>query len=164
MAAFRHALLLDPNYAPAVNGEGWAKFRRGVNGYEPVGPAVKEAEDSAVRAIGLDVNLADAYALLGAVRVLRFDWNGANEAGEKALKLDPTNASASLDRALIFQATRGSADAIVAIQQTLDRDPRNLLARRYAARIFYYAGRLTEGRTVAAADSSLQPQFLGDPL
>jgi TolB-like protein len=159
LAAFQRALVLDPNYAPAWSGTGWAKFRRGVNGYEPVGPAINVAEDAARRALTLDANLADAYALLGAVRLLHFDWEAAVEATDKALKLDPANSSASLDRALILQATNGSADAIIAIQQTLDRDPRNLLMRRYAARILFFAGRLTEAEQLLRQILAVSPNF-----
>jgi tetratricopeptide (TPR) repeat protein len=60
---------------------------------------------------------------------------------------------------LIFQATRGSADAIAAIQQTLDRDPRNLLARRYAARILFYAGRLTDAEQLLRQILAISPNF-----
>jgi len=159
LAAFQRALALDPGYAPAWNGIAWATFRRGVNGYEPVVDAVKSAEESSKRAIELDPGLADAYAMLGTVRMLRFDWEASAAMVDKALQLDPANSNALLSRAVRTEATGSSLEAIEAIQQALDRDPRNLLARRYAARILYYAGRLDEAENLLREILAVSPSF-----
>jgi TolB-like protein/thioredoxin-like negative regulator of GroEL len=159
LTAFQHARALDPGYAPAWNGVGWAKFRRGVNGYEPVVDALKVSEESSKRAIELDPGLADAYALLGTIRMLRFNWDGSGTVNDKALQLDPANSNALISRAIRIQATGSSVDAIVAIQQALDRDPRNLLARRYAARILFYAGRLDEAEQLLRQILAVSPSF-----
>jgi TolB-like protein len=159
LVAFQRALALDPGYAAAWNGVGWAKFRRGVNGYEPVSAALQVASDSSNRAIELDASLADAYALRGSVEMLRFDWKGAAEANDRALQLDPANSNASISRALLLQAIQGSAVAIPAIQQTLDHDPRNLLARRYAARFLFFAGRLDDAEQLLRQILVISPSF-----
>ena len=133
LKAFQRALAIDPNYAPAWNGIGWVKFRRGVNGYEPVLEAIKTAETSVKRAIELDPALADAYARLGSIRMVRYDWRGSAEATDKALQLDPGNSEALFIRAILTQVTGTSADAMAAMQKARDRDPLNQLTRRYAA-------------------------------
>ena len=159
LTAFQHARALDPGYAPAWNGVGWAKFRRGVNGYEPVVDALKVSEESSKRAIELDPGLADAYALLGTIRMLRFNWDASGTVNDKALQLDPANSNALISRAIRTQATGSSVDAIAAIQQALDRDPRNLLARRYAARILFFAGRLDEAEQLLRQILAVSPSF-----
>jgi TolB-like protein len=159
LRAFEGALAIDPGYAPAWNGVAWARFRRAVNGYEPIESAFKVAEESSRRAIVLDPGLADAYALLASMRTLRFDWQGGTAMVDKALLLDPANSNALVTRAAITQATQSPLAAIAAIQPALDRDPRNLLARRYAARIMLYAGRLDEAEGVLRQILAVSPTF-----
>jgi adenylate cyclase len=161
LKAFQRALTIDPNYAPAWSGIGWVKFRRGVNGYEPVLEALKTAETSLKRAIELDPTLADAYARLGEIRMVRFDWNASTEAIDKALQLDPGNSEALFIRAIRSQATGTSADAMAAMQTARDRDPLNQLTRRYAARMLYYAGRLAEAEVLLRQILAASPNFSG---
>jgi tetratricopeptide (TPR) repeat protein len=161
LKAFQRALTLDPNYAPAWNGIGWVKFRRGVNGYEPVLDALKTAETAVKRAIELDPTLADAQARLGSIRLVQFDWAASAAATDKALQLDPGNSEALFIRAIRTQATGTSADATAAMQMARDRDPLNQLTRRYAARILYYAGRLAEAEALLRQILAASPTFSG---
>jgi tetratricopeptide (TPR) repeat protein len=161
LKAFQRALSIDPNYAPAWNGIGWVKFRRGVNGYEPVLDALKMAETSVNRAIELDPTLADAYARLGSIRLVRFDWDASARATEKALQLDPGDSEALFIRAIRTQAAGTSADAMAAMQKARDRDPLNQLTRRYAARILYYAGKLNEAEALLRQILAASPTFSG---
>ena len=158
---FQHALALDPGYAPAWSGVAFARFRRGVNGYEPVREAIKSADTAAQRAIELDPTLADAYAMLGELRLVQFDWNGAAQATDKALQLDHGNALALLTRAILVQVTGSSAEAMTAMQPALERDPLNLLTRRYAARTLYHAGKLVEAETLLRQILAANPSFSG---
>jgi tetratricopeptide (TPR) repeat protein len=159
LKAFQRALTIDPNYAPAWSGIGWVKFRRGVNGYEPVLEALKTAETSVNRAIELDPALADAHARLGSIRMVRYDWRGSAEATDKALQLDPGNSEALFIRAILTQVTGTSADAMAAMQKARDRDPLNQLTRRYAARILYYAGKLAEAEVLLRQILAASPTF-----
>jgi TolB-like protein/Flp pilus assembly protein TadD len=161
LKAFQRALAIDPNYAPAWNGIGWVKFRRGVNGYEPVLDALKVAETSLKRAIELDPTLADAHARLGSIRLVRFDWDGSAQATDRALQLDPGNSEALFIQAIRTQMTGTSADAVKAMQKARDRDPLNQLTRRYSARILYYAGRLTEAEALLRQILAASPTFSG---
>ncbi len=122
-------------------------------------PALRVAESSAQRAIELDPGLADADALLGAIRMLSFNWQEAAALTDKALQLDPVNSNALIARAVGIQASGSSSEAIAAIQQGLERDPRNLLARRYAARMMYFAGRLLEAEELLRQILAVSPKF-----
>src|SRR6202011_815093 len=96
---------------------------------------------------------------LGAIRLLQLDWGAATQATDKALQLDRGNAQALFIRAILIQITGSSADAMTAMQQALDRDPLNLLTRRYAARILYYLGRLAEAETMLRLILAANPSF-----
>jgi TolB-like protein/Tfp pilus assembly protein PilF len=159
LVSFRRALAIDPGYAPAWSAVGWTTFRRGVNGYEPALHAMKVAEDSIKRAIELDPSLAEAYARLGSIRLVKFDWDASAAMTDKALQLDPGNSEALFTRAIRIQVTGNPADAIAAMQKARDRDPLNMLNRRYAARILYYAGRLDEAETLLRQIIAVSPTF-----
>jgi TolB-like protein len=156
---FRRAIAIDPGYAPAWNGVGFAEFRRGSNVYEPPGDAYRVAEQSVRRAIELDPGLADAYAILGTLQMLKFEWKNSAETRARALKLDPGNSNALLNRAVHTLVTGSHADAIAQMQEVLQRDPLNLLSRRYAARLFFYVGRLDEAERLLRQVLAVNPNF-----
>ena len=156
---FRRAIAIDPGYAPAWNGIGFAEFRRGSNVYEPTGDAYRVAEQSVRRAIELDTGLADAYGILGTLQMLRFDWKDSAETRAKALKLDPGNSNALLNRAVLTLITGSHADAIAQMQEVLQRDPLNLLSRRYAGRLFFYVGRLDEAERLLRQVLAVNPNY-----
>ena len=156
---FRQAIDIDPEYAPAWNGAGYAEFRRGSNGYERSIGAFQNAEHSARRAIELDPALADAYALLASIQTLRFDWQGADESRAKALHLNPGNGNALLNQAVQTLITGNQSEAIAQMQVALDRDPLNMLNRRYAGRLFFYAGRLDESERLLRQILAVNPNY-----
>jgi serine/threonine-protein kinase len=62
----------------------------------------------------------------------------------RARALDPGNPLLLLTAAVLGRALGDAEDAVTLLRQALDRDPLNLLVRRYFARTLYYADRLTE--------------------
>ena len=156
---FRQAIAIDADYAPAWNATAYTEFRRGSNGYERSTDAFRSAEQSARRAIELDPNLADAYATLATMQMLRFDWKGATEARARALQLDPGNSNALQNRAVQTLITGSHEDAIAQIEVALNRDPLNVLNRRYAARLFLYTGRLDEAERLLRSILAVNPNY-----
>jgi TolB-like protein/Flp pilus assembly protein TadD len=156
---YRRAIAVDAAYAPAWNGVGYAEFRRGSNGYEPIGDAYRIAEQSVRRAIELDPGLAGAYANLSTLQMTKFEWKTSAETRARALQLDPGNWGALLDRAIQTLNTGSHVDAIAQMQEVLDRDPLNLLSRRYAARLFFYVGRLDEAERLLRQILAVNPNF-----
>jgi len=64
------------------------------------------------------------------------------------LLLEPSNSGAQFALAHIIMAVGNADDSLRRYQQGLERDPLNLLQRRYMARVLYYAGRLDEAEEV----------------
>jgi TolB-like protein len=159
LAALRRAVALDPGYAPAWNRIAAVTFRRGVNGYQPVLPALDAATEAVERALALDPDLAEGYVTLAGIRTTRLDWPGTAAAIDKALALDPTSAAAQFQRAILIQVTGAAADAVTAARSALERDPLNLLHRRYLARILYHAGKLDEAETTLRQIDVASPAF-----
>lgn len=159
LTLYKRAIAIDPGYAPAWDGVAYAHFRRGSNGYEPNGDAYRISEQAARRAIELDPTLADPYALLSTIQMLRFDWKNAAETRAKALQGDSGNWNALLMRAVETLVTGNPARAVVQMEEALDRDPLNLLMRRYGARLFFYAGRLDEAEQLLRQILAASPNF-----
>ena len=142
---YQRAIALDPSYAQAWSALSFAYFRQMANGYVPTEQGLDESLAAARKAIAIDPSLSDGYAMLGALLMTReHDWAGARAQLEQALRLDPASTSAMFSMAHLTRVTGSMADALPQFQRLLDRDPLNLLQRRYYARVLYYAGHLDE--------------------
>ena len=89
---FNQAVDIDPNFAL-----GWASLAGtqlliAYFGDMPPHEAIFQARVAALRALELDNQLSGAYAALGWVRLYTWDWPGAGEAFERALRLNPNDA------------------------------------------------------------------------
>ena len=90
---FTKSLSIDSTYAPAWVGLAGVHNAQADIGYLPADVGYNEARKEAENAIKFNPKFADAYATLAWIRTFYdWDWNGADEAIKKALKLDPENA------------------------------------------------------------------------
>jgi TolB-like protein/Tfp pilus assembly protein PilF len=148
-AYFQRALDLEPGYAPAWAGLALVAARQVANGYVPVPDGIAQAATAAQKSVELDPSYAEGYVELGRSRMLSsFDWTGARKAFDHALVLEPSNSGAQFALAHVIMTVGSADDSLRRYEQGLQRDPLNLLQRRYAARVLYYAGRLDEAEEV----------------
>ena len=103
LASYRAAVDIDPEMSEAWHGIAAAEFRK--NGGTPC----EAMYEPVMRCIALDPDNADAHQLLGAVRVLRGDLEGAEESYLDAKRLDPHCAVIRMDFA-VFLHMRGRLD------------------------------------------------------
>ena len=142
---FQRALALDPVYARAWAGLSAVYLRQVANSYIALDQGYALVRAAAEQAIALDPTLGDAYSSLVVVLVsVDHDWRGSAERLVRARALDPGNPLLLLTTAVVARALGNTDEAVALLRQALDRDPLNLLVRRYFARALYYAGRLTE--------------------
>ena len=73
-AAFRQAIEIDPDYAPAWAGLARIQRARANWGYDDLQTGTENARQSAHRALELDETLAEAWAILAHIQWV-FDWN-----------------------------------------------------------------------------------------
>src|SRR5882762_2497938 len=159
-AYFQRALDLEPGYAPAWAGLALVAARQIANGYIPVADGIARAATAAQKSVELDPSYAEGYVELGRSHMLSsFDWTGARKAFDHALLLEPSNSGAQFALAHIIMAVGNADDSLRRYQQGLERDPLNLLQRRYMARVLYYAGRLDEAEEVIRQVLEVNPSF-----
>jgi len=157
---YRRAIALDAGYAPAWAGLSYAIFRQAANGFVPVEAAFKEAMAAARKAAELDPTLADAYNMIGTIKMaLDYDWSGAREAYDHALRLDPTNADVLFSAAHLTMSTGSTEETLIQSREALARDPLNLLYRRYMGRVLLFAGRYDEAEAMIRQVLDMNPSF-----
>jgi TolB-like protein/cytochrome c-type biogenesis protein CcmH/NrfG len=142
---YQRALALDANYARAWAGLSAVYTRQVANSYVALDHGFTLIRAAAEKAIALDPTLGDAYSSLVVVLVnIDHDWPGSVAHLARARALDPTNPLVLLSTAIIGRNLGNAEEAVTLLRQALDRDPLNLLVRRYFARTLYYANRLAE--------------------
>jgi TolB-like protein len=157
---YRRAIALDPGYAPAWAGLSYAIFRQAANSYVPVEAAFKDAMVAARKAAELDPTLADAYNMIGTIKMaLDYDWSGAREAYDHALRLDPTNADVLFSAAHLTMSIGSTEETLAQSREALARDPLNLLYRRYMGRVLLFAGRYDEAEAMIRQVLDMNPSF-----
>ncbi len=157
---FQRAIAIDPSYAPAWGLLGFAYFRQVANGYVPVSQGDQRVKVAAQKAIELDPMLSEPYQLLSLVKMTdSHDWAAARAELNKALQVDPTNIGALINDAHLTRTIGNIDDALAKFRHSLDRDPLDLLNRRYFGRVLYFAGQLNEAEATIRQVLEMSPSF-----
>jgi tetratricopeptide (TPR) repeat protein len=85
---FQQAIALEPNFAPAYIGLADAHSALLLGSSEDISIRRKAAE----KALALDANSSDALVILADIRLMNFDWPGAEQEYRQAVALNPNSA------------------------------------------------------------------------
>jgi tetratricopeptide (TPR) repeat protein len=158
---FDQALNLDPNYAAAWAGKGHAHCAYSHMGDNPPTVEYEIARPALERALELDGNLSEAYAVLGIFNT-DFRWNFAE--GEKhflrAIELNPSS-----DYAYRWYGNRlansGRFDeAVAAMKTAIDNNPTNIFHHRIYGWVLYLARRYDESIEELKRVVEMDPGFI----
>jgi len=137
---FREAIENDPSFAGAYAGLADCFVTMTTNIPLPPQEAMPKAKAAAMKAIELDDGLAEAWASLGAVRWwFDWDWNGAEEAYQRAIALNPNYANAHDGYAMMLSARGRFDEATEQLRKAADLDPLSLIIAVHAGWPFYFA-------------------------
>lgn len=160
IVAFKEAVAIDPNYAPA-----WVGLQLSYS-LSQTGGARTRAESRALamaaveKALAIDVNLASAWAGLAYMRrSYERDWHGARAAISRALELEPNNAEV-LPAAASIAGTFGNLDESIALfERNVELDPLRQGSLRALARRYVNAGRFEDAMRTFRKVQTLNPGF-----
>jgi len=135
--SFEAALAADSQYAPAY--VGLARVYLQQRRTDRAG--LRLANEAIARALQLDDTLAEAYHLLGNLRLSFYhDFRGADLAYQRALSLSPEDAPTLRSYAMLLSYMGRHAEALERIRDAALSDPISAEIRGDAGMIHYYAG------------------------
>ncbi len=147
--AYRKAIALYPNYAPAY--AGLALSEEYLADWMGDAAGLKRAEAAAEKAIALAPDEAAGYAARADLRAsFAWDWAGARADLEKALALDPSDSEVQRLYGFLLAGLGRLPEAIAAQRKAAELDALSNLAWRSLGRY------LIEGRDYAAAHEALR--------
>jgi DNA-binding winged helix-turn-helix (wHTH) protein/tetratricopeptide (TPR) repeat protein len=141
---FEQAIKLDPNYALAYAGLAYAHVTIYIGGGDPREeyPLAKRAVE---RALQLDGNLAEAYAVLGDIQTA-YDWDfpAAEQSFRRAIELNPNSAFAHRQYAFHLKTQNRFDEAIAESKRAIDIDPNSAFTQRSLGMVLFFARRYDE--------------------
>jgi TolB-like protein len=135
---FEKAIEEDPGYGLALAGLADAYQVMAAHGWMDRQKGFDKGEELALKALELDGNLADAFAVLGIVYEHKWNWEKAEKAYKRALELNPNYSFGHEYYAHLLMTTRRSEEARKHINKALELDPLSFIMRIVSARFYYH--------------------------
>jgi len=158
IALCEQALAIEPEYTAAWVGLGNSYSAQASGGFRPVDEGNRLAREAANRALSIDPEYAEAYALLGWIAdVYENDLAAAARHLERALELDPTNTAILGDAGFLASSLGRLDEAIALLEYVVARDPVNPGGHANLGVFYLIAGRLDESIASSRTALSLSP-------
>ena len=160
--AYRKAVELDPDYAPA-----WAGLANATYWLADIGESAaataegfERARAAAEKAVALRPDLADGYLARGFIRAaLQWDWAGANDDLQRALALGPGNADALFTYAnVVLRPTGRLEEAAATLRRAIEIDPLNARFWNLLGSVLVSLGKLGPAREALNRSLEISPQ------
>ncbi|MFQ5777047.1 MAG: protein kinase [Terriglobia bacterium] len=137
---FERAIEKDSNYAAAYAGLADSYLHLAHFSGFPPQEAMAKAEAATLKALEIDLKLAEAHASLGHLRMHKWDWSGSEKEFKRAVELNPNYATVHYWYAALLSQIGRHPEAVAEINRALELDPLSLMINttagvgRYRAR------------------------------
>jgi serine/threonine-protein kinase len=158
---FEHALIEDPNHAPAHLGLAEFYWQNALYGFQYPKDALAKAKEATIHALKIDGTLAEGHAILGALLGMAdFDWRGADREFQRALELEP-NSPFVLFRYANFYLwpLERVSEANAVMERTLAFDPLSVAAQWVFGYYLYAEGQHDRALKHLMTVIELEPEF-----
>lgn len=153
--AFLAVVEIDPTYAAAHAGLALARCAQAALRATPHHQAYAEAKASALRALAMDGECADAQVALGQVLFLsEWDWTGAERGFKRAIEINPNHTEAYLHYGGLMEALGRLDLGLQLKKQALERDPSSAMVAALIAVSFWNQRRYNE--TISWVNKALE--------
>ena len=158
---FEKAISIDSNYAAGYAGladcYSWLAFLTSSTAPKEVYPKAKEA---ALRAVDLDPKLPEAYASLAQIKFyFDWDWQGAEEAFQRAIELSPNTATSHGGHGTYLGNLGRVAEAIEELSRALELDPLSIRETQALGYWYHVNGQHDLAREQLAKTIELEPNY-----
>jgi len=137
---FEAALLMNPGYVPALIGLARAHSLLGEYWHAPSNLSFPAAKRAISRALEIDPGSASAHAVVsGLLSFADWDWKGAKDAIDLALRLNPGSTFVRNNAAWLYVCTGDYAEALAQAQFALTMDPSSLPLQLLVARVLVHS-------------------------
>jgi adenylate cyclase len=110
---FHRATIVDPNYAAAWAWLGYAYWHEArFHWSDRPEDALNRAAECGEKALALDPQLSEAHAVMGVIRVLRHDFDGAVAAARRAVEISPNGAEVIALLSFVLNWAGGPGEAL----------------------------------------------------
>ena len=158
--AFQQAIAIDSNYALAHCGMADAYFRLS-NVHFPPREVLPKAKESALRAVEIDDDLAEAHSSLGLVKVYYdHDWEGAESEFRKAIRLNPDLVSAHQRYGSLLTFMGRFEESLRHYEMALELDPFSLQVNMNLATTYFLRGDYDRAIDFLTKTSELEPNYM----
>jgi lipopolysaccharide biosynthesis regulator YciM len=141
---YKQAIGKDPNYALAYAGLAASYSLMPYLYNYSSGEYLPKGKETALKALELDPDMAEAHAALGNILLYSYDWEGAERSFQKAIEVDPKYAKAYQWYA-DYLASRGMFDeALKNFDKAIELDPFDLVSNNSKIRILLAAEKYDE--------------------
>lgn len=158
-AFFRRAIAMDAGFADAWAGLAYALDLQHTYASVPADATLREAMPAVQQALALDPGLSLAHAVLGDLRGLTGDMQGAEAAFTRAIELNPNNAVAYHLYGTMLYSDGRVDEAIDAHGKALELNPLSATASNALAQDLLAAGRSDEAVEQYQRSVEIEPEF-----
>ncbi len=156
---YQKAIELDPEYALAWAGLAETRLWQLREAYVNQDEGLKWMRHAVEKAVELDKNLGEAYAVQGMASALYdWDWAAAQESLQRALELNPGSAQVLYSAARPYFILGPLNRAIAMYQRAAELDPLSATAYQSLGATSFYAGHLTQAEAAVKRALEIVPQ------
>lgn len=157
---FQRAIQTDPGYAPAWSSVASAyALLRDYNSDAPPDTHYDDALAAANKAISLDDQLATAHAVLGQLYEEHWQWAPAAQEFQRALQLDPSNATTHQWYAMFLWFTGDLPGGLAQMRTAHELDPLSPIINADLGRALLYTGQTAAAVAQYRTAIALNPRF-----
>ncbi len=159
MRYYEAALKIDPRYADAWAGLANSYSVIGIYGPLPREESFIKARESALRALALDPDLANAHAAIAGSDIFyTHNWSEADEELHRAIASDPNDVDAHSLRSYLLQAFARPEESIAEVRRAHEIDPTWIVPRNDTIKALFFARRFDEAIAEGRRAISLEPR------
>jgi serine/threonine protein kinase/tetratricopeptide (TPR) repeat protein len=157
---YTRAVSIDPHYALAYAGIADYYNFLGIYAVLPFYETAAAAKEAALKATGLDPELAEGYSALAMATIAHdFDWETTEHLNRRAIELNPNYANGHLWYSYILAMWGRFDESIAEDRKAMDLDPLSPLIHHTLAWNLYHARRYEESINACRRLLSIEPGY-----